>query len=110
MMRYIRLFLTQLVINGLQRLEALQSLMINRGIHYLQQCGLWIRMGRNHYTDKTGNEWTGTWNGLGDFNGSNWVKFTTSNSGLLSNDISSITVDESNNKWIGTQGGGLTRI
>ncbi len=35
-----------------------------------------------------------------------WITYNTSNSGLLDNDVSSIAIDVSGNKWIGTGGCG----
>jgi hypothetical protein len=42
-------------------------------------------------------------------NGANWIIYNTSNSALPSNTISSIAIDGSGNKWIGT-GGGLVKF
>ena len=43
--------------------------------------------------------------GLAKFDGTNWTVFNTSNSGLPDNYVSSIAIDGSGNKWIGTDGG-----
>jgi len=53
-------------------------------------------------------EWIGTWGGgLARFDKTNWTVYNTSNSGLPDNDIRSIAIDGSGNKWIGTSYGGL---
>ena len=58
--------------------------------------------------DDSGNVWAGVYGGgVEQYNGHNWISFTTSNSPLPSNLINSITVDAHGNKWIGTDGGGL---
>jgi len=68
----------------------------------------------NHVTsiafDSTGNAWVGTWNGLGFFDGTNWVSYNTENSILPSNGIGDIYVSPQNVVWIGTFGGYLIRI
>ena len=43
--------------------------------------------------------------GLAKFDGTNWTVYNTSNSGLPDNDVSSLAIDGSGNKWIGTGGG-----
>ena len=64
--------------------------------------------------DGSGNKWIGTggwrfdysWGGgLAKFDGSNWTVYDTSNSGLPTNTVLSLTIDGSGNKWIGTTGG-----
>jgi ligand-binding sensor domain-containing protein len=48
--------------------------------------------------------------GLAKFDGQgNWVNYTMSNSGLISNTVQTIAIDKSGNKWIGT-GAGLSRL
>lgn len=39
-----------------------------------------------------------------------WRNYTTSNSGLPNNTIQTIAIDDSGNKWIGTNGGGLAKF
>ena len=67
--------------------------------------------------DANGDKWIGTasfWNdstqtemggGMAQFDGSNWKVYDTSNSGLPSDDVLSIAIDASGNKWIGTDAG-----
>ncbi len=45
--------------------------------------------------------------GLVKFDGSGWAIYNTSNSGLPSNEVYAIALDDNNNKWIGTAMGGL---
>jgi len=47
--------------------------------------------------------------GLAKFDGTNWKVYTSINSGLSDNRINSITIDSSDNKWIGTWVGGITK-
>jgi ligand-binding sensor domain-containing protein len=49
--------------------------------------------------------WVGTGGGLAKFDGVNWTIYNSSNSGLLSNSISSITIDGHGYLWIGHPGG-----
>ena len=42
---------------------------------------------------------------MAKFDGTNWTVYNTSNSGLPDNDVVSIAIDGSGNKWIGTLGG-----
>ena len=44
--------------------------------------------------------------GLVKFDDTNWTVYDTSNSGLPINAVRCIAIDDSNNKWIGTWGGG----
>ncbi|MGB7568595.1 MAG: two-component regulator propeller domain-containing protein [Chitinivibrionales bacterium] len=70
--------------------------------------------------DGSGNKWMGTETsstedkfpifipeGLTKFDGATWTVYNTANSVLPNNDVSSIAIDSSGNKWIGTGGGGL---
>ncbi len=50
------------------------------------------------------------WGGLAKFDGTNWTVYNTSNSGLPDNYVSSIAIDGSGNKWIGTWHGGLAKF
>ena len=71
--------------------------------------------------DETGNKWIGTqpeysgppnwWKGggLAKFDGTNWDVYNESNSGLPSNRIYCIAIDDSDNKWVGT-GNGLVKF
>ena len=65
--------------------------------------------------DLQGNKWIGTepyydgstynGGGLAKFDGATWTVYNTSNSGLPSNNVKSIAIDGSGNKWIGTDAG-----
>ena len=57
--------------------------------------------------DKYGKKWIGTSNdGLAVYNDTSWVIYNTTNTPQLpSNDITSITIDKNNIKWIGTYNG-----
>jgi hypothetical protein len=56
--------------------------------------------------DGSGNKWIGSYNVLAKFDGTTWTVFyTTLNSSLPSNSVTSIAIDGSGNKWIGTDGG-----
>ncbi|MDR3653910.1 MAG: two-component regulator propeller domain-containing protein [Paludibacter sp.] len=67
------------------------------------------------FIDLQGNKWIGTepyydgstysGGGLAKFDGATWTVYTTSNSGLPSNNVTSIAIDGSGNKWIGTDAG-----
>jgi ligand-binding sensor domain-containing protein len=54
--------------------------------------------------------WVGTNLGLCYFNGTNWIVYDINNSGLPVNNVSSIKIDDNNNKWIGTAGGGVVKF
>jgi ligand-binding sensor domain-containing protein len=70
--------------------------------------------------DEEGNLWIGTipyWNGstyvgggIVKFDGVNWTVYDTTNSGLPSNFVRTITIDRQGNKWIGTVYGGLAKF
>jgi hypothetical protein len=45
--------------------------------------------------------------GLAKFDGVKWTVYNKKNSGLPSDDINAIVIDEQGNKWIGTREGGL---
>ncbi|MBU0487295.1 MAG: T9SS type A sorting domain-containing protein [Bacteroidetes bacterium] len=59
--------------------------------------------------DNYGNEWFGTWGGgLVSFDGTNWVAYSISNSGIPHNTIYSVAVSPvSNVVWVGTLNRGL---
>lgn len=57
--------------------------------------------------DLAGNMWVGTVEGLARFDGNDWDVWTIDLSGLNSNNISCIQVDQNNRKYIGTINGGL---
>ena len=48
--------------------------------------------------------------GLAKFDGTTWTVYNTSNSGLPDNYVSSIAIDGSGNKWIGTMVAGLLNL
>ena len=62
--------------------------------------------------DQEGNKWFGTMGGVSKLNDGGtphnksddtWTTYTTSNSGLVFNKISSVAVDQAGNKWFGTR-------
>ena len=62
--------------------------------------------------DKQGVLWLGTWDngfehagGLVMFDGSEWKTWSTSNSGIPSDNVYCVAIDDSSNKWIGTHKG-----
>lgn len=55
-------------------------------------------------SDKKGNMWFGTKNGVSMFDGSKWTSYKVDN-GLVSNDILSIAIDGNDVVWIGTDNG-----
>ncbi len=59
--------------------------------------------------DSEGIVWFGKYNGIVFFNGEQWQQFTQENSGLPSNFISKIIVDNNNRKWIASSEG-VTRL
>jgi hypothetical protein len=65
--------------------------------------------------DSNGDIWIcrGDWNNfnqdIAHFDGTNWTVYNNQNSGLPSNNVTCITIDNNGNKWIGT-GGGLARF
>ena len=61
--------------------------------------------------DDNGNKWVGTeGGGLAKFDGTTWMVYSSFNSGLPDNNISSIAIDGSGNKWIGTEDSGLAKF
>jgi len=60
--------------------------------------------------DGSGSTWIGTYGGgLAKFDGTNWTVYDTSNSGLPHNEVLSLAINGTGNKWIGT-GGGLAKF
>jgi len=57
--------------------------------------------------DAENNKWCGFDGGLAKFDGDNWEVYTTSNSPLPEEWVTSIVIDLLGNKWLGTYGGGL---
>jgi ligand-binding sensor domain-containing protein len=49
----------------------------------------------------TSAEWSGTLGGVSKFDGATWTTYNTSNSGLASNHIQSISIDSADVKWFG---------
>ncbi len=60
--------------------------------------------------DKDGRVWTGTCSGLGMFDGADWTFYNTGNSGIPSNLVSCISIDDLGNKWVGTVDAGLAKF
>jgi len=59
--------------------------------------------------DKTMQVWVGTmYGGLSKFDGTNWTKYTTANSALPNDHVSSLVIDTVGNLWI-ANGAGLTK-
>ncbi|MFN8323370.1 MAG: two-component regulator propeller domain-containing protein [Chitinophagales bacterium] len=58
-------------------------------------------------TDKNGNLWVGTDEGLAMYDGTNWTITDTSNSNIPGNQIRSIAFDSLNHLWVGTLQYGL---
>jgi ligand-binding sensor domain-containing protein len=48
--------------------------------------------------------------GVAKFDGVNWTVYNTSNSGLPSNNVTSIAIDAQGKQWIGTEYGGLAKF
>ncbi|MFC1509071.1 T9SS type A sorting domain-containing protein [Candidatus Omnitrophota bacterium] len=64
---------------------------------------------RSIQADPRGGVWAGTFGGgLFYFNGASWRTYTTSNSGIESNDITSIAIDNNNIAWFGAGAGHVT--
>lgn len=55
--------------------------------------------------DRNGNKWFGTSSGVGRHDGSSFLSFNPSNSGITRNQISDIVADRHGNKWIGVSNG-----
>ncbi len=59
--------------------------------------------------DKNNVVWIGTQNGLVKYDGSTWKTFTTDNSGITANFVTSLAVDNNSNKlWIGSNAYGIS--
>jgi ligand-binding sensor domain-containing protein len=59
------------------------------------------------FFDHMGNVWVATSLGLAKYDGAMWTKYTTSNTNILDNFITSITQDKNNVIWFGTASGGI---
>jgi len=58
--------------------------------------------------DNEGNKWFISYNGISSFDGSNWVSYTSGNTGINLIDYAfSIAIDKENNKWFGSYLGAL---
>ena len=55
--------------------------------------------------DSKGEVWVGTSVGVYKFDGTHWTNYSTSNSSLLSDDVTGIAIDDKGNKWFATYGG-----
>jgi len=64
------------------------------------------------FAEEGENMWVGTDKGLLKLDKitGNTTRYDRTNSGLPSNDVRSIAIDENNTKWIGTYGGGLAKF
>lgn len=60
--------------------------------------------------DKLGNIWIGTSEGASKFNGLRFENYTDSTGLQVNKGIYSIYVDDENNKWFGSRGGGLIKL
>jgi ligand-binding sensor domain-containing protein len=95
---------------GLAKFDGAAWTVYNDSISGLRYKGVW-----SIAIDGSGNPWIGTFFsgsslhtsvfGLAKFDGTAWRVYDTSNSGLPDNWVSSIAIDGSGNKWIGTNGG-----
>lgn len=68
------------------------------------QGNVWILF----YPYYDGNAWIDT--GIAKFDGTSWEVYNKSNSGLPSNEVQTIAVDKSGNKWIGTLDAGMAKF
>jgi len=55
--------------------------------------------------DNMGNKWFGTDYGVYEYDNSQWIWYSTSNSGLINDYVFSVAIDLQGNKWFGTRGG-----
>ncbi|MDP2303796.1 MAG: two-component regulator propeller domain-containing protein [Ignavibacteria bacterium] len=62
---------------------------------------------RQVFFDHVGNTWVATSLGIAKYDGASWTKFTTANTNIIDNFITSITQDKNNVLWFGTASGGL---
>jgi len=62
--------------------------------------------------DMNNHVWGTSYNGNGvyEWNGSVWIHYTTGNSGLANNNVTSLAIDQSNNKWIVLASGGISKF
>ena len=60
--------------------------------------------------DNSGNIWIVTNGTLSKFDGENWFHYNDQNSGLPENGLLCLAIDESNNKWFGTDDAGLIKF
>lgn len=58
--------------------------------------------------DDANTKWFTTENGLTKFDGANWIIYNKDNSGLSTNSLGEIAIDNNNNKWI--SGGGVSKF
>ena len=61
------------------------------------------------FEDRAGKIWAGGENGLGSFDGTNWIFFTASD-GLPASAVRALAEDASGNLWIGTERDGLFQL
>ncbi|MBI2854839.1 MAG: putative Ig domain-containing protein [Chloroflexi bacterium] len=84
---------------------ATQPLSITVGSNVTNVWNYYSSMNRINYLVPDGSElWVGTTGGAMNVNpvDSTYIKYTTANSGLAHNNISSIAIDQQGNKWFGT--------
>lgn len=56
-------------------------------------------------------KWAGTpTQGIGKYNDTNWIVYNSQNVPFLSNEILCIAIDQNNNKWFCTRGGGIAKF
>ena len=60
--------------------------------------------------DGAGHKWFGTGGGVSEFDGANWITYTTSNSGLADNGVGAIAIDGADHMWFGAWGGGVSEF
>jgi hypothetical protein len=58
-----------------------------------------------------GNKWVGTSGGVSEFDGTNWITYTTAD-GLSNNNVNAVAIDLQGNKWFGFgfSGGGVSKF
>ena len=92
---------------GLINSEDFQKLNLSEGLN--------IKLTNNYINamaiDESGCKWLATNDGLVKFDGANWVTYNDDNSDLPEDCIIALTIDDDNNKWIGSWStGGLIKF
>jgi ligand-binding sensor domain-containing protein len=75
---------------------------------FTEDDGLVYNNARKLAFDKDGVLWVGTPRGVSSFDGATWTTYTNDTSGLASNYVISLAVDENNVKWFGTISSGIS--